>query len=57
MAVEVLDQVGKVVSSSKATTENGLLELKMSINNLPSGFYSVRIMDEGKSFKTAIEND
>ncbi|MEO5673368.1 MAG: T9SS type A sorting domain-containing protein [Chitinophagales bacterium] len=52
--VDILDQVGKVVSSFKAAIINGLLDAPLSDNDLPSGFYSVRVIINGHIYKTKL---
>ncbi|MCY7411228.1 MAG: T9SS type A sorting domain-containing protein [Chitinophagales bacterium] len=53
--IYILDQVGKIVSTTHGTiAENGVMEIKMSTGNLPSGFYWVKIIHQGKSYQTKL---
>lgn len=51
--IDILDQVGKVVSSSKAEIVNGSLDDKISVG-FPAGFYWVRITAQGEAYTTKL---
>ncbi len=52
--IEILDQVGKVISYTKADAENGFLFQQMSVNYLPSGFYWIKIIAEGRTWQAKL---
>lgn len=51
--LELLDQVGQVISSSRGLIENGLLQRKI-FSPLPSGYYWVKVIAGDRSFTTKL---
>lgn len=53
VTVEVLDKVGRVISSDKQEIENGVLRYSKSLD-LPSGFYFVRAKLQGATYQAKL---
>jgi hypothetical protein len=48
--VEILDQVGRIVFATSTEVQSGQLEKQLSVNNLPSGFYSIRLIIANRQY-------
>lgn len=52
--IEVLDPIGRVMSSSKVNIEDGLLHRQFAINEVPAGIYWVRIASTDQIYQAKL---
>jgi hypothetical protein len=52
VTIDILDPLGKTVSSAKAPMDAGFLDQKMNVNHLPAGIYWIAVKAEGRIYRS-----
>ncbi len=52
--MEILDHAGRAVFSSQDLMDNGVLHSKISLNDLPTGFYWLQETIDGNIYRTKV---